>query len=434
MSQFQQHALVLAQHQTSLGWLDEFRAQATNQWTKTLWPTKKTEAWMYTPLNNLQKNTDLTWAKNDSFFQSMFQSINDLIAVDAIRLVFVNGIFDTKASSELPTEVVRFSQASPDQQKIIKQHLGSVIEGDKHLFSGLNNAWLDEGVLIHLKAGQELSKPVYLVQVSQGTVSYAINHRLLVVLEQNSRAEIIEHFISASEQQSHFVNAVTEIVLQDNACLHHYNLHLEDEQQQHIGAVHVNLGRSSQLRAFTLALGSQLTRIDYQCHHRGQGAELDLQGMYLPRNEQLVDYHTNIQHWVPHCTSNEIFRGIISDQAKAVFNGRIHIHPQAQKTLAELSNKNLLTSNKAEINTKPELEIYADDVKCAHGATVSQLNANALYYLQSRGVSRADAQVMMSFGFINELLQAVKQEAVRQYLSPRLAKLFGRDQALDWVE
>ena len=154
----------------------------------------------------------------------------------------------------------------------------------------------------------------------------------------------------------------------------------------------------------------------------------------MPRNQQLVDYHTNIQHWVPHCTSNEIFRGIISDQAKAVFNGRIHIHPQAQKTLAELSNKNLLTSNKAEINTKPELEIYADDVKCAHGATVSQLNANALYYLQSRGVSRADAQVMMSFGFINELLQAVEQEAVRQYLSPKLAKLFGRDPVLDEVE
>ncbi len=244
---------------------------------------------------------------------------------------------------------------------------------------------------------------------------------------------IVEHFISMGEAQSHFVNAVTEIVLQDNACLHHYNLHFEDERQQHIGAVHVNLGRNSRLRAFTLALGSQLTRIDYQCHHRGQGAELDLNGIYLPRNQQLVDYHTNIQHWVPYCTSHEIFRGIISDEAHAVFNGRIHIHPQAQKTLAELSNKNLLTSNKAQINTKPELEIYADDVKCAHGATVSQLNANALYYLQSRGVSRADAQVMMSFGFINELLQTVDLDTVRNYLALKLAKLFGREPMSDEV-
>ena len=430
MSQFQQHALQLASQQRPLDWLNDFRSRAATQWEKTLWPTKKTEAWMYTPLTNLQKNTDFIWAKNNS----PLASENDFIPIDAIRLVFVNGIFDAMASSELPAEVVRFSQASAEQQNIIKQHLGSVIEGDRHLFSELNNAWLDEGVLIHLKAEQQLSKPVYLVQVLQGKKSHAINHRLLVVLEKNSRAEIIEHFISSGENQSHFVNAVTEVVLQDNACLHHYNLHLEDEQQQHIGAVHVNLGRSAKLRAFTLALGSQLARIDYQCHHRGQGAELDLQGIYLPRNQQVVDYHTNIQHWVPHCTSNEVFRGIISDEAKAIFNGRIHIHPQAQKTLAELSNKNLLTSNKAEINTKPELEIYADDVKCAHGATVSQLNTNALYYLQSRGVSRADAQVMMSFGFINELLQAVEQESVRHYLSPRLATLFGRDQALDWVE
>lgn len=431
MSQFQLHAAMLAKQHNRLDWLSGFRAQAVSQWEKTLWPTKKTEAWMYTPLTQLQKNTQLNWAKNDSVFQS-----NDaLIPVDAIRLVFVNGIFNATASSELPAGVVRFSQASADQQAIIKQHLGSVIEGEQHLFSGLNNAWLDEGVFIHLKSGQELNKPIYIVQLSQEqTTAHAINHRVLVVLEKNTRAEIIEHFISTGETQSHFVNAVTEIVLQDSASLHHYNLHLEGEQQQHIGAVHVNLGRNAKLRAFTLALGSQLMRVDYQCHHRGQGAELDLQGIYLPRNQQLVDYHTNIQHWVPHCTSNEIFRGIISDQAKAVFNGRIHIHPQAQKTLAELSNKNLLTSNKAEINTKPELEIYADDVKCAHGATVSQLNANALYYLQSRGVSRADAQVMMSFGFINELLQAVEQEAVREYLSPRLAGLFGRNQVLDWVE
>lgn len=430
MSQFQQHALALAKNLSPVDWLDEFRAQAARQWEKTLWPTKKTEAWMYTPLASLQKNTNFIWAGTSSE-----QSISELIDIDAIRLVFVNGVFDAKASSQLPIEVVRFSQASSDQQKLIRQHLGSVIEGDKHLFSGLNNAWLEEGILIHLQSGQQLNKPVYIVQVSQGDhVAHAINHRLLVVLEKNSRAEIIEHFISTASQQSHFVNAVTEAVLQEGAHLHHYNLHLETEQQQHIGAVHVNLGRNSRLRAFTLALGSQLMRIDYQCHHRGEGAELDLQGIYLPRNQQLVDYHTNIQHWVPHCTSNEVFRGIISDEANAVFNGRIHIHPKAQKTLAELSNKNLLTSNKAQINTKPELEIYADDVKCAHGATVSQLNQQALYYLQSRGISQADAQVMMSFGFINELLQAIEQESVRHYLSPRLAKLFGREQVLDEVE
>lgn len=140
----------------------------------------------------------------------------------------------------------------------------------------------------------------------------------------------------------------------------------------------------------------------------------------------MIDYHTNVEHCVPHCTSNEVFRGIIGDAAKAVFNGRIHIHPQAQKTLAELSNKNLLTSRTAEINTKPELEIYADDVRCAHGATISQLDETSMYYLQSRGVSKADAITMLSFGFINELLNQVPEQAVQDYLRPRLVSLFGQ--------
>jgi Fe-S cluster assembly protein SufD len=208
-------------------------------------------------------------------------------------------------------------------------------------------------------------------------------------------------------------------------------LNLEEEQAQHIGAVHVNLQRNARVRGFAMALGARLMRIDYQLNHRGQGAELDLQGFYVPRNNQLVDYHTNICHWVPHCTSNEVFRGIVGDSAQAIFNGRIYIHPQAQKTLAELSNKNLLTSNKAEVNTKPELEIYADDVKCAHGATVSQLNTNARYYLQSRGLSRSEAEVMLSFGFINELLEQIAQPVVHDYLQPRLASLFGRDNRLN---
>lgn len=355
----------------------------------------------------------------------------ELIDVDAVRLVFVDGIFDAESSSELPAEVVRFSKANSTQQELIQKHLGNVIEGKQHLFAALNNAWLDDGVLIHVARNQSLAKPIYIVQVSTPNAEASIvNQRLLIVLDDSSRAEVIEHFVSNDEVQNTFVNAVTEIVVADNSELQHYRLHLEQENLQHVGAVHADLHRNARFRGFTLALGGRLKRIDYQINHRGQGAELDLQGVYLPRNQQMVDYHTNVQHWVPHCTTNEVFRGIIADSAQAIFNGRIYIHPDAQKTLAELSNKNLLTSNKAEVNTKPELEIYADDVKCAHGATISQLNSTALYYLQSRGVSRKEAEVMLSFGFINELLQQVKEPAVQHYLLPRLATLFGRDQAL----
>lgn len=428
MTDFQHQAIRLTALQQPLTWLENLRTQAADEWLARPWPTRKTEHWKYTPLQGLQKTILNAWG--DVASAELDKTLcSEFIPLDAFRLVFVNGVFDAANSSKLPNSIVRFSQANAEQQTVIEKHLGTVVEGNQHLFAALNNAWLDDGVLIHVLRNQQLEKPVYIVNIVT-EVAVASNQRLLVVLDENAQAEIIEHYFSSNEVQQGFVNALTEMVIGDNAKLQHYRLNLEEENAQHIGAVHVNLLRNARLRGFTLSLGSRLKRIDYQLNHRGAGAELDLQGVYLPRNNQMVDYHTNVCHWVPHCTSNEVFRGIIADSAQAIFNGRIYIHKQAQKTLAELSNKNLLTSNKAEVNTKPELEIYADDVKCAHGATVSQLNANTRYYLQSRGLSRSEAEVMLSFGFINELLQQIAEPKVRDYLLPRLAELFGRDQAL----
>ena len=424
MTDFQQDAVRLAAQQQSPDWLASLRQQAAEDWLQASWPTRKTEHWKYTPLLPLQKDGFKHWAKATSDWQSAVEFID----LDATRLVFVNGVFDAANSSALPEGVVRFCDATDSARALIQQHLGKVVDGDRHLFATLSNAWAADGVLVHVPRNQALEKPVYIVHVSTPGAEPAIaNQRVLVVLEESARAEIIEHYLSTDAVQNSFINSLSEMVVGDNAELQHYRLNLEEENLLHLGGVHVNLLRNARLRAFTLAQGSRLKRIDYQVNHRGAGADLNLQGIYLPRNNQVVDYHTNVQHCVPHCTTNEIFRGIIADSAHAVFNGRIHIFPDAQKTLAELSNKNLLTSNKAEVDTKPELEIYADDVKCAHGATVSQLNATALYYLQSRGVSRQEAEVMMSFGFINELLQDIAEPAVQDYLLPRLARLFGRD-------
>jgi len=428
MTDFQHQAIRLTSLQQPLTWLEALRTQAADAWLAQPWPTRKTEHWKYTPLQGLQKTILHAWG--DVATAELDKTLrNEFIPLDAFRLVFVNGVFDSATSSKLPDAIVRFSEANASQQSLIEKHLGKVVDGKQHVFAELNNAWLDDGVLIHVPRNQQLEKPIYIVNVVT-EIAVASNQRLLVVLDEGAQAEIIEHYFSNSEVQQGFVNALTEVVIGDNAKLQHYRLNMEEENAQHIGAVHVNLLRNASLRGFTLSLGSRLKRIDYQLNHRGAGAELDLQGVYLPRNHQMVDYHTNVCHWVPHCTSNEVFRGIIADSAQAIFNGRIYIHEQAQKTLAELSNKNLLTSNKAEVNTKPELEIYADDVKCAHGATVSQLNANARYYLQSRGLSRSEAEVMLSFGFINELLQKIAEPKVRDYLLPRLTELFGRDQAL----
>jgi Fe-S cluster assembly protein SufD len=427
MSDFQQHIVHLAAQQQNPQWLNALRQEAIEQWTQASWPTRKTEHWKYTPLLPLQKEGFQSWAQSADGWQQEIE----FIALDATRLVFVNGVFDAAASSPLPAEVTRFAEADEGRRQIIQQHLGKVVEGERHLFATLSNATAADGILVHVARNAVLTKPVYLVHVSTPETQPAIaQQRVLVVLEEGASAEIIEHFASTTAQQNGFVNSLTEVVVGENAALQHYRLNLEEEHLLHVGGVHVNLLRNARMRGFTLTQGTRLTRIDYQISHRGPGADVNLQGIYLPRNNQVVDYHTNLQHCAPHGTSSEIFRGIIADSARAVFNGRIHIYPDAQKTLAELSNKNLLTSNKAEIDTKPELEIYADDVKCAHGATVSQLNAEALFYLRSRGVSRTEAEVMLSFGFINELLQDVMQPAVQDYLLPRLAQLFGRDSDL----
>lgn len=429
MTDFQHQAIRLTSLQRPETWLESLRTKAADDWLAQPWPTRKTEHWKYTPLQNLQKTILHAWGREE--VPMLDASLkNNLVSLDAYRIVFIDGVFDSFNSSKLPAEMVQFSAANESQQTVILQYLGKIVEGERHLFATLSNAWLDDGLLVHVPRNKKLDKPVYIVNVST-SAAVSTNQRVLVVLEENASAEVVEHYFSADSSQQGFVNSLTEIHVGDNASVQHYRLNLEEEQAQHIGAVHVDLQRNARLRGFAIALGASLMRIDYQLNHRGQGAELDLQGVYVPRNNQLVDYHTNICHWVPHCTSNEVFRGIVGDSAQAIFNGRIYIHPQAQKTLAELSNKNLLTSNKAEVNTKPELEIYADDVKCAHGATVSQLNTNARYYLQSRGLSRSEAEVMLSFGFINELLEQIALPGVHDYLQPRLAALFGRDNSLN---
>jgi len=198
----------------------------------------------------------------------------------------------------------------------------------------------------------------------------------------------------------------------------------------HVGGVHARLLENATLNTFHLALGSVLKRIDVVVDFQGPGAHCEMNGVYLPRGEEHIDYHTCVEHAVPHCTTSETFRGIVGDSASAVFNGRIHIHKDAQKTRAELSNRNLLTSTRAEVNTKPELEIYADDVQCAHGATVAQLDEGSLHYLRTRGVPKAEAEVMLSFGFINEVVDNVRLDELRAYLRPLLAHRFSRDPQL----
>ncbi|MDO3385132.1 Fe-S cluster assembly protein SufD [Gilvimarinus sp. SDUM040013] len=429
MGVLQARVLELAAIQNAPAWLSDLRYQGGERFAAASWPTRRTENWKYTSLAALAKK-DVAAAHAESV------EFNDLamIDADAYRLVFINGVFSEKHSDALPPQVTTFAAASEEQITVVQRHLGRLADSSEHLFAALSQSVLEQGVLIHVAAGQCLDKPIYLLNYSAGKQACLASTRNLVVLEEGAQAEVFEQFNSDGDEQSNLVASQTEVVIGNNAKFKHYRLNLEREGITHAGGVFVELGRDALYSGFALTKGAVLIRNDYVLTHRGSGAHVELNGVYLPRGKQVVDYHTNIQHCVPHCTSSEVFRGIIGDQAKAVFNGRIHIHQDAQKTLAELSNKNLLTSNKAEVDTKPELEIYADDVRCAHGATVAQLNDESLYYLQSRGIDREQAQIMMSFGFINELIQSVENSDVVEFLMPILADQFGRKESLLQME
>lgn len=440
LNAFQQRALALAADQCvaaeSVPLLATLRANGAQEFERATWPGRKTEHWKYTSVHALQSCDALAWAEHATVSGDFVAA--SLIPMHATRLVFVDGIFNAAASDLMPDGVSLFSQADEQAAQVIASSLGSVAgsvaASRRNLFAALNSAWTDEGLLVHVARNAVLEKPLYLAYVSSSANNVAANLRTLIVLEQGASAQVVEHFLSdiADDSEgvaSSFVNTLTEIQIGNNARLQHTRLNLEHESASHVGAVHVNLMRDAVLNGFTLAQGSKLKRLDYQLNHCGQGATLNFDGVYLARHQQQVDYHTCLEHRVPNCTSQQTFRGIVGDKAKAVFNGRIHIFEDAQKTLAEMSNRNLLTSNSAEINTKPELEIYADDVKCAHGATISQLDETALYYLQSRGINPSRARMMLSFGFINELLASLPDETLRTWLEDQLHNRFSEDRS-----
>jgi len=394
-------------------------------------PTRKTESWKYTSLYALtQENYNQPISHSDFSDASAYE----ISGLDTNLIVLVNGVYKPELShieEQAGVEIIRFSEANDIQKAVIAQHLGNIAETERNLFTALNNAQVNDGTLIHVIKNTIVAKPIQVVNISTAQPSAASAFsRCLVAMENHAQATLIEQFISTNEQQNVLLNHTTEANIADGAKLTHYRLHTEHETSLHFGGLYVDLQRDSQFESYQMMLGGKIKRFDVWVNHNQPGSHCEMKGVYMPKNDQHVDIHSYIEHKAAHCTTNEVYRGIMADQSKAVFNGRIHIHPDAQKTLAELSNKNLLLSDKAQINTKPELEIYADDVRCAHGATVAQLDKTAKFYLRSRGISAKEADILLSFGFINELIDSMPLEALRLQLRPILVHQFTDDASL----
>ncbi|TCS42017.1 Fe-S cluster assembly protein SufD [Reinekea marinisedimentorum] len=400
-------------------WLKSWQAAGQSAFTAATLPTRKTEAWKYTPLKEVVAVPWQKHAETDFGEGIQFADWNEVsIRIENGKLNF---------HGELPAGVTLIS--SDDFSEAQAQSFIEKIEAQRgsFFFDSLNQGALDQGYWLKIDKNVQAAQPLHFNFLQAGSNSM-VNTQLLIEVEPGANATVAETFTQVAGCVG-FTNANTTIVVGENAHLTHYHLLLEQGESHHIGRVSAALERSARLTTFHMAIGGVLKRKDIAVVYRGEGAELSMNGVYLPTGNEVIDYHTSIDHAVPNCVSNQIFRGILGEQGKAVFNGRIHIHPHAQKSLADMNNRNLLLSPKAEIDTKPELEIYADDVRCAHGATIAQLDDNMLFYFLSRGISRAEAEVMLSFGFINELLDALSDEPVRLLLQPMLSELFAKGQA-----
>ncbi len=394
-------------------WLSPQRQTSLALLREAQWPTRKTEAWKYTPVHVLADAVFADAANSELTAAATIEGLN------SIELVFTDGVLQSDLS-QLPEglTIVSLLEASADVQRWAAETF-TAAKPDRHLFGLVNDVLATAGVIIDVAEGVTIEPVIRIVhRISKDCEAH---NRVLVRIANNASVTVVEDF---SGEEKSFNTGFAEYTLAEAASLEHYRFALQTGAALSVGGSHFNLADKAQLNSTMVGFGSELSRLDVDVNHTGEHAFAKLNAIYLLDGNELFDLHSTIEHIVPNGTTEENVRGIVADHSRAVFNGRIHIHRDAQKTLAELNNRNLLMSRDAEINTKPELEIYADDVRCAHGATIAEIDKGALYYLQSRGVSKAQAQVMLSFGFINELVDQMPNQILAEWLRPQLRQRF----------
>ncbi|MFZ0826259.1 MAG: Fe-S cluster assembly protein SufD [Verrucomicrobiia bacterium] len=333
------------------------------------------------------------------------------------RLVFINGQYSPALSSVqgLPdgVRVSNLTAALVADSESIKKQFGLCALTEDNAFAALNQAFFTDGGFVQVPAGVSVAEPIQFVSISTTKqAGETIKLRNLILAGPHSRATVIESYIS-TDNTAYFTNSVTEIIAGDNAALEHVKFQDEAGAAFHLATIAAQLGRASNVSVHSFALGAKLSRTNIRTKLAGEGLECILNGLYLTRGEQLADHHMIVEHAQPHCASHEYFNGILDDKSRGVFHGRILVREIAQKTDAKQTNKNLLLSDDATADTKPQLEIYADDVKCTHGATIGQLNAESIFYLRARGIGEDNARRMLIHAFAGEIIARVKHDSVR---------------------
>ena len=405
---------------SKIEWLNGAKQEALDVFCKQPLPTRKVEHWKYNELSFLKSEKfSLTEDKNPD----PAQSEHSIDFSSALEITFIDGFLKTDLTAlsiEEGLTIKTLSDCDETEQEKVRALLSA---NEKNLLLNLNQILIEDGIYISVDSNKQIQTPIYIKHLStKGDRAEISSNLVLVNSAKHSELTLVEHF--ESERSDNIKLALQQTIFsQDvNSIINAYRINFEKDSAVFASQVIAKLSTNATYNAFFVGLGSKLNRTDIDVHHQGQGAHCELNGVYLPANSQTIDYHSNIEHQVAHCTSHEVFRGIMADKSSATFNGKIHIFQDAQKSDAYLNNKNLLLTNEAEINTKPELEIYADDVKCAHGATVAQIDDKSVYYLQTRGIERKKARKMLSVAFIQELVDTIRNEEVKTFVKDNLSQ------------
>jgi Fe-S cluster assembly protein SufD len=413
-------------------WLQDLRARAATTFADLGFPTTRDEEWRFTSVAAIA-GAEFQPADAAGVTDA---DLDGYVYADAPhRIVILNGRFSPELSrvGSLPqgARAGSLAAAVTEHPEAVQRYLGQLAHFNTRGFSALNTALAVDGAYVYIPDGAILEEPLQLLFVTTAAPAGAplmTSARTLIVAGDRSQSRIVETYVGP-RGSVYFTNAVTEVALGESAVMDHYKVQEESQEAFHIASMHVHAVRASTFSSHSFSLGGKLVRNDVDAHLDGEGAEATLNGLYLADGERHVDNHTAIDHAKPHCPSHEIYKGILGGKARAVFNGKILVRQDAQKTDAKQTNRALLLTDDASINTKPQLEIFADDVKCTHGAAIGQLDEDAIFYLRARGLTFFEARDMLIHAFAGEILDRVQIEPLRLVLEAELYAQLAKDLA-----
>jgi Fe-S cluster assembly protein SufD len=403
------------------------RKEALSNFSKLEFPTTKDEEWKYTSIAPILKYNFIPSFEKRTIKKEFIKSLL-FDEMEHSLIVFINGRYSEGNSIllNLPEGVIVGSIAEEIKNKneVLLKYFGKYADHQNQIFTALSTAYTEDGAFIYIPAEKIVEEPIHIIFITDSSNEKVLTQpRNLFIAEKNSQVTIIEHYVSI-DQGIYFTNAVTEIVAEENAVVDHIKLQEESKKAFHIARMEVDQEKNSNFSSHLISTGAELTRNDFNARFNDEGGECTLNGLYMIDSNQLFDAHTLMDHAKPHCNSHEHYKGILDDKSRGVFNGKVIVRQDAQKTNAFQENNNILLSDNAMVNTKPQLEIFADDVKCSHGATIGQMDDEAKFYLKSRGIGEEASKRILLHAFASDVVTSIKIESVRNYIEEIITKKF----------